>query len=624
MADNRSAAKLSPSEEKLAKPIADLDPPYRVLSMDGGGIYGTFTAIMLRKLCERDEKFLVDDQITMFAGTSAGAINALLLAKHENPRDAIQERVLERFFTDARVYSNQMNPIAGALSLVGLTSWSGKADFYAILEDYFGDMKMKDLKHRVMITAFDLAGAPEEVFGQYQWKPKMFYNFPGDEPDRELYVKDVAYGAASPPTLRPVRNGITDGGFFASDPSTFAIAKIVSKTREHKHEAVEHFHRICEAFNEKQPTQSRIAHLLTQQGREVVSDCLSRMLLASSEILISQDDKRCLEKLQGDLKAAKEYDKLWREVGSSYEKLRDVLDFAHKGMIYLPEQRLAKVGYAAIEAIVEFAGHAEPLARWEHEFWVVLTGVMSKANLPEHVMLQAIEPSKRVLQLIDSKLDELKEKCEGAKSKLDKLQMAPEESTTSKEAAVESPDLQDLRKSLQDLELLRDLLFDTLAPQHPEDLLGHISVLSLGVGAMIPNYFLTDFDFGFVPFNLLPTNPTQKSFSSPLMSFAMNPAKDATRFEAKQLLGANGYFRLDPPVIGFPVPTVINAAYLARFNVWRQFILKQIYQIADSKRVAEQITKAEAWMRGKDWIPRLRPGADSRAGPVSDFTTRAS
>ena len=30
-------------------PIFEEDPPYRVLSMDGGGIYGLFTALMLRE-----------------------------------------------------------------------------------------------------------------------------------------------------------------------------------------------------------------------------------------------------------------------------------------------------------------------------------------------------------------------------------------------------------------------------------------------------------------------------------------------------------------------------------------------------------------------------------------------
>jgi len=116
-----------PPSVDITRAIADQDPPYRILSMDGGGIYGVFTALMLGALCKKDPDFLRNDQITLFAGTSAGAINALLLAKEDNPRRAIESRELEHFFEDERVYSNKLNPVAGALSYLALTSWSGKA-----------------------------------------------------------------------------------------------------------------------------------------------------------------------------------------------------------------------------------------------------------------------------------------------------------------------------------------------------------------------------------------------------------------------------------------------------------------------------------------------------------------
>jgi len=162
------------------------------------GYLRVFTAIMLRKLCERLPKFLADDQVTLFAGTSAGALNALLLAKHENPRQVIMNRTLEAAFRDDRTYGNRLNPVTGMLSLFGLASWSGKADLNSVLQEHFGNMRMKDLKHRVLITAFDLWGTRESGSPEQRWRPKVFYNFPAEEPDRELYVKDVAYGAASP------------------------------------------------------------------------------------------------------------------------------------------------------------------------------------------------------------------------------------------------------------------------------------------------------------------------------------------------------------------------------------------------------------------------------------------
>ena len=371
------------------------DQDARVLSMDGGSIYGTFTAIMLRKLCAKSTRFLTPRSVTLFSGTSAGALNALLLAKENNPRQAIENRTLEKFHADERVYSNRLNPITGTLSLLGLTAWSGKADFYSVLDDHFGEMRMRDLKHRVMITAFNLAGAPDPVSGQYQWRPKMFYNFPEREEDRALLVKDVAYGAASPPVVRPIVNGITDGGFFASDPSAFAIAKLL-------------------------------------------------------------DDPP-------------------------------------------PEAEVRKkTGIVASGAVAK-------------------TQIARKAN--------------------------------------------------------------DIAK----------------------DILKRTSVLSMGVGAAVPTYFLPDFDFGVLPFHLLPTNAMNCFFGSPLLTFALNPAKNTTVYEASRLVGSTDYFRLDPPVIGPPLPSVINAAFLARFYICRQLILKGIYKLADSEAVDYEIDRAYQWMKDNKW-----------------------
>lgn len=59
-------------------------PTYRLISLDGGGIYGYNTVLMLRALAERNPGFLCAKKKYIFAGTSAGALISLLLAKEEN------------------------------------------------------------------------------------------------------------------------------------------------------------------------------------------------------------------------------------------------------------------------------------------------------------------------------------------------------------------------------------------------------------------------------------------------------------------------------------------------------------------------------------------------------------
>jgi len=216
-----------PAAAREKKPQPD---PFRVLAMDGGGIYGLFTVLMLKELCKQNPNFLKGDDVDLFAGTSAGGLIALALASAQNPRDIILSGHLEAFFSDRRLYSRNtgIGMVAGAL---GLTSWTGRKNVEALFREYFGDWKMEDLYHRVLISTFDMHGDPDEEGGQ-KWKPRVYYNFPRTEENRDLAVSRVAYGVAAPVMWRPVTNGRTDGGIFADSPTVMAIAKIIQYFRE--------------------------------------------------------------------------------------------------------------------------------------------------------------------------------------------------------------------------------------------------------------------------------------------------------------------------------------------------------------------------------------------------------
>ena len=135
-----------------------------ILSFDGGGIYALTEAIWLRQLCEQVPGFLTPRQVRIFAGTSAGAVNALLLARHESPREAVLAGELERFWTKTGILSNEENFV---------TRWTGTlmtamyGDALGALHDVFGDMTLKDLadegRNRVLISTFNYTGrGPKE------------------------------------------------------------------------------------------------------------------------------------------------------------------------------------------------------------------------------------------------------------------------------------------------------------------------------------------------------------------------------------------------------------------------------------------------------------------------------
>ena len=202
---------------------------YRIISMDGGGLYGKFTAIMLRKLCERHHHFFaqgLEHYISMVAGTSAGALNALLIAQEEDPREFILSGGLERFWEEFGIFENR-DPMNWSLSFGGITPWLGRDEFLAVLDKYFGDKTFGDLSinFKVMVLTFEWGGRDDVPIKERRWTTRYFTNF--SEEDANVKLVDVAYGAAAPPPFRAIRNGLGDAAIYAINPSlnAYALAK---------------------------------------------------------------------------------------------------------------------------------------------------------------------------------------------------------------------------------------------------------------------------------------------------------------------------------------------------------------------------------------------------------------
>lgn len=540
-------------------PISESKFPYLVLSMDGGGIYGLFTAIMLRKLCEENEDFLKDDRVSLFAGTSAGAMIALILASEENPREAVLSGKVEAFFTDERLFSNKMNPMLGTLALFGLTSWSGKDDFYSILHDYFGNKKMKDLHHRVLITTFDFSGQPDVISGKRRWKPKLFFNFPLGEEDRNLLVKDVAYGAASPPTLRPIQGGIVDGGLFAADPSVCAIAKIVSHTRGQT-EQIDLYNELVQLCQELEnhvyapiikhdEVPEEIMHFLGEHSEQVI-----KRFLNIQKKLTTQHQNRALN----------------QTITESMDRFAE----ATQGLI---EHHDAD----RIEKLHIF----REIVKNQAEMFFSLIKLLNQVSF-----FQANKKGRYLERLT-------KESLAFIKANLPMTQ----QSKGGRESAHPEGFSEGLKFNNFDLFFEERIYLLEKLESDAVQLLRHVSILSLGVGSEIPNYFMSDFDLGVFPFNLLPTNAIRNIFQPPAFKLMMDPTTDTITYEAKQLLGHEDYHRLNPPAIGFPTPSIFSSVYLAKFPIWRNYIAQQIRNAAETEAVQGLVNETRDWLRESKW-----------------------
>jgi hypothetical protein len=191
--------------------------PYRVLSIDGGGIRGLVTTILLQQLLEVPGLERLLDSTDLVAGTSTGGLLALGIAAGMNLSEIRALYVDEgpNIFDDSWLDD-----------LVDLGKLRG-ADYRTEplqreLKRLFGGATLGQLQKRVLIAAFDLDNEDEK---RRTWKPKLFHNYPGPNSDRAELVYKVGLYTSAAPTYFPSVDGYVDGGVYASNPSMCALAQ---------------------------------------------------------------------------------------------------------------------------------------------------------------------------------------------------------------------------------------------------------------------------------------------------------------------------------------------------------------------------------------------------------------
>jgi patatin-like phospholipase/acyl hydrolase len=193
---------------------------YRVLSIDGGGIRGIVTTVMLQRLAARTglEGFL--NKVDLITGTSTGGLLALGLA-----RGLDLEEIRGLYEVDGpEIFDDSW--LDDLLDLGKLRGADYKtAPMRRVLKRILGeDTTLGRLKKRVLITAFDMDNEdPDEV--KRTWKPKLFHNFPGAGNDRHELAYKVGLYTAAAPTYFPSVDGYIDGGVYANNPAMCGLSQ---------------------------------------------------------------------------------------------------------------------------------------------------------------------------------------------------------------------------------------------------------------------------------------------------------------------------------------------------------------------------------------------------------------
>lgn len=196
---------------------------FRVLSLDGGGIRGAFTASFLAELEEAREIGL-SSFFDLIAGTSTGAIIAAGIACNIPAR-----RICELYKKHGRAIFAKRWTYLGFFQ----SKYSNKKLKQA-LEEVFQDRTLEDASTRLLIPTVNLTSEPNVVF-------KTAHQ-PGFKRDRDRKIVDVLLATTAAPTYFPqakLNDGIyADGGLWANNPSIVAyveaakILDIVTKREE--------------------------------------------------------------------------------------------------------------------------------------------------------------------------------------------------------------------------------------------------------------------------------------------------------------------------------------------------------------------------------------------------------
>lgn len=190
---------------------------YRILSFDGGGIKGLFTSVVIKRLTVEYPRLL--ENVDLLAGTSTGGIIAIALAAGKSPDDliALYSEEADRIFDDS--FWDDLVDLGNAIG----ADYDNKK-LKRLLKRELGEKRLRDLRRRVLIPAFDL-DAPAKGKRPRMWKPKFFHNFPGSDSDGGEQAVDVALRTSAAPTYFPSHDGYIDGGVVANNPSMSAVAQ---------------------------------------------------------------------------------------------------------------------------------------------------------------------------------------------------------------------------------------------------------------------------------------------------------------------------------------------------------------------------------------------------------------
>lgn len=217
-----------------------MNSPFRILSIDGGGIRGILPGQILVELEMKLQHFSGDpdkrlaDYFDMIAGTSTGGI---LTCLYLYPDEKKPSRPLFTATDAVNLYLENGGGIfkESTIRIDGLRQEKYPvAAIETLLKKYFKNTRLSELLKPCLITSYNIYARSTHFFAQHDAKQKKAHDF---------YLHDVARGTSAAPTyfepaavtsLSGITYPVVDGGVFASNPALCAYAEAREKFKPSK------------------------------------------------------------------------------------------------------------------------------------------------------------------------------------------------------------------------------------------------------------------------------------------------------------------------------------------------------------------------------------------------------
>lgn len=194
-----------------------MNKTFNILSIDGGGILGLYSADILARIQQEfcNDKPLAE-YFNLITGTSTGGIIALALSTGASAKEVKQFYLRH----GEKIFPKKKRKYPGLFK----NKYSNK-NLTSALKEFFGNKTIKDCKSSVCIPAIDVATC----------QPIMFKTNNNGQlrRDENTLLVDIALATSAAPTYLPIHSfesflGLVDGGLWQNNPTLYGIIEAIS------------------------------------------------------------------------------------------------------------------------------------------------------------------------------------------------------------------------------------------------------------------------------------------------------------------------------------------------------------------------------------------------------------